>query len=371
MERMPRLIAIALPTGPRFLHELDLAWQDGDCVFPVDVRLPEEAQKALITQMRPSIIVHKDGRQNKPDGAAVADDDALIVATSGTTGTPKGVVLTYDAVQASADATSKALGVKASDRWLACLPAAHIGGLSVMTRALLTKTPVEPIATPDADAIAVAVSEGATLVSLVPAVLNRIDPSSFRKILLGGSAIPADRPKNAVATYGLTETGSGVVYDGKPLDGVEINIIDDQIYLRGPMLLRGFRDGTTPLTDDGWLPTGDLGSFDDGVLQVFGRSDDTIISGGEKVYPIAVERILLAHDAIADVAVVGRPHEKWGHAVTAVIELTGADAPDLDDLRELVKAELPAYAAPHAVEIVETFDRTSLGKIRRSSLGSN
>lgn len=365
---MPRLIAIALPTGPRFLHELELAWQDGDCVFPVDVRLPEAAQKDLLAQMRPSILVHADGRQNKPDGSAVADGDALVVATSGTTGRPKGVVLTFDAVEASAIATSKALGVTAKDKWLACLPAAHVGGLSVMTRSLLTETPIEPIASPDPKLIETALAEGATLVSLVPSVLDRVDPSAFRKILLGGSAIPSNRPANAVATYGLTETGSGVVYDGKPLDGVEIEIIDDQIHLRCPMLLRGFRDGTSPLSEDGWLPTGDLGAFDDGVLQVFGRSDDTIVTGGEKVYPAAVEKILAVHPAIADVAVIGRPHDKWGHAVTALIELTSDEVPDLDELRDLVKADLPAYAAPHALEVVDAFERTALGKIRRSAL---
>ncbi len=365
---MPRLIAIALPTGPRFLHELDLAWQDGDCVFPVDVRLPDQAQNALMAQMRPSIVVHQDGRKNRPDGKAVADGDALVVATSGTTGTPKGVVLTFDAVQASADATSNALGVTASDKWLACLPAAHVGGLSVMTRALLTGTPVEPIGSPEPESIAQAAADGATLVSLVPAVLDRIDPASFRKILLGGSAIPADRPSNSMATYGLTETGSGVVYDGRPLDGVEIKIVDDEIHVRGPMLLRGYRDGSTPLTDDGWLATGDHGSFDDGVLQVFGRSDDTIITGGEKVYPIAVERILTDHEAVAEVAVVGRAHPKWGQAVTAIIQPADGMVPDLDELRDLVKAQLAAYAAPHAIEVVDGFERTALGKIRRASL---
>lgn len=365
---MPRLIAIALPTGPRFLHELELAWQDGDCVFPVDVRLPDQAQKALLAQMRPSILVDHDGRHNRPDGAAVPDGDALIVATSGTTGTPKGVILTFDAVEASAAATSKALGVGAEDKWLACLPAAHVGGLSVMTRSLLSGTAVEPIASPDPALIAEAVADGATLVSLVPAVLDRVDASAFRKILLGGSAIPSDRPDNTIATYGLTETGSGVVYEGKPLDGVEIDIVDDHIHLRGPMLLRGYRDGTSPLSDDGWLATGDLGSFDDGVLQVFGRSDDTIVTGGEKVYPTLVEKILVRHDLIADVAVVGRPHDKWGHAVTAILELRGTEPPELEELRELVKAELPACAAPHAVEIVDAFERTALGKIRRTDL---
>lgn len=368
---MPRLIAIALPCGPRFVHELELAWSDGDAVFPIDPRLPDAAVEKLIKGMRPSIIVDHDGRKNRPDGSAVADGDALIIATSGSTGEPKGVVLTTDAIEASALATSAAIGVNPKkDHWLACLPVAHIGGLSVVARAMITDTPLSAIESPDPELIAEAVSEGANLISLVPSALDRIDPKLFRKILLGGSAIPAERPSSSIATYGLTETGSGVVYDGKPIDGAEIEIHDEHIHVRGPMVCRGYRDGTTPLDQDGWLNTCDLGSFEDGVLEVFGRADDTIITGGEKVYPVMVERLVRSHPNVAEVVIVGRPDDKWGEAVTAVIQITeGADAPELDDLRELVKADLPAYAAPHRVEVVKGFERTSLGKIRRGTVG--
>lgn len=369
MGAMPRLIAIALPTGPRFVHELELAWEDGDCVFPIDVRLSDAAQLAMIKAMRPSILVNQEGRHNRPDGAAVADGDALIVATSGTTGTPKGAILTTEAVEASAHATSAALNVNpAKDFWLACLPVAHVGGLSVIARAMITGTRVEAVASPDPELMQEAIDDGANLVSLVPAALTRVDPKNFRKILLGGSAIPKERPRNSVATYGMTETGSGVVYDGKPLAGVEIDIVDGQIHLRCPMLLRGYRDGTSPLTEDGWFPTGDVGTFDDGVLQVFGRADDVIISGGEKIHPVVVEQLIECHEAVASAAVVGRPDPKWGEAVTALIELSGTAAPSLDELRDLVKTQLPAYAAPHAVEIVESFPRTALGKIQRSKI---
>ncbi len=367
---MPRLIAIALPCGPRFVHELELAWGDGDAVFPIDPRLPDTAVKRLIKAMRPSIFVDHEGRKNRPDGSAVADGDALIIATSGTTGEPKGAVLTTSAIEASALATSAALKVDPKkDHWLACLPVAHIGGLSVISRAMVTNTPVEAIESPDPELIAEALDEGVNLTALVPAALDRVDPKSFRKILLGGSAIPTVRPRNTVATYGLTETGSGVVYDGKPLAGVEIEIVKDRIRVRGPMLCRGYRDGSPSLDEDGWLDTGDIGSFDDGILEVFGRADDTIISGGEKVYPVTVERLLRAHPDISEVVVVGRPDDTWGEAVTAVIELReNATAPSLDDLRELVKTDLPAYAAPHSVELTAGFERTSLGKVRRGNV---
>ena len=155
------------------------------------------------------------------------DGDTLVVATSGSTGDPKGVVLSHDAVRASALATSGRLGVGADDHWLACLPLAHVGGLSVVT----TPSPPAPPSpcSPgfDADAVADAAAAGATLVSLVATALARVDAAGFRWIVLGGAAAPPERPDNVVVTYGATETGSGVVYDGVPLDGVEVAIADD------------------------------------------------------------------------------------------------------------------------------------------------
>ena len=177
-----------------------------------------------------------------------------MVATSGSTGEPKGVVLTHDAVRASALATSRRLGVTADDHWLACLPLSHVGGLSVITRAIVTNTPVTVHPGFAAEQVESAARTGATLVSLVGTALQRIDASAFRTILLGGARPPAELPPNVVTTYGMTETGSGVVYDGVPLDGVGIRLDDGgQIHLRGPMLLRAYRDGTDPRDGDGWL----------------------------------------------------------------------------------------------------------------------
>ena len=170
-----------------------------------------------------------------------------VVATSGSTGEPKGVVLTHDAVRASALATNQRLGVTAADHWLACLPLSHVGGLSVVTRALVTGTALTVLPGFDAATVTAAAGRGASLVSLVATALARIDPTIFRRILLGGSAPPPVIPPNAVATYGSTETGSGVVYDGVPLDGVEVRIDGDgEIRVRGPMLLRCYRDEKLP-----------------------------------------------------------------------------------------------------------------------------
>ena len=304
----------------------------------------------------------------------VDDGDALVVATSGTSGEPKGVVLTHDAIAASAAATSTRLGVDpAADCWLACLPLAHVGGLSVVTRALATDTRVVVHDGFDTDAVMRATHyDGVTLVSLVATALQRVDAARFRVIVLGGSAPPVERPANTVTTYGMTETGSGVVYDGVPLDGVTIRIDDEgQIHVRGPMLLRTYRGGVDPKDSDGWFATGDLGAIDagTGVLTVFGRRDDVIISGGENVWPEPVETVLARDPSIADVAIVGRADDEWGQRVVAVIVPSDPSAPPtLDALRDLVKEQLGPWAAPRAIEFVESIPRTALGKIRRRDL---
>ena len=355
---MRRLVVVEARGTGEFVDRLRRAWDDGDAVLPVDPRHPAADRARVLEAARP----------DEP----VEDGDALVVATSGATGTPKAVVLTREAVTASALATSARLGVDPGrDRWLACLPLVHVGGLTVITRALATGTPLTVQDGFDAAAVTAAAAAGCTLVSLVPTVLRRIDPSRFRTVVLGGSAMPPDLPPQAVTTYGATETGSGVVYDGVPLDGVEIRTVGGEILVRCPMLLRCYRDGTDPKDGDGWYATGDAGAWDPaaGRLRVFGRTDDLIITGGENVWPAAVERVLAACPGVAEVAVVGRPDPEWGERVVAlVVPADPADPPPLAELRAAVKAELPAYAAPRGLELVEALPRTPLGKVARGRL---
>jgi O-succinylbenzoic acid--CoA ligase len=353
-----------------FVDTLRRVWDAGDAVFPLDPRLPAPARTAALAAMAPARVLGHDGTVALLPGARpVEEGDALVVATSGSTGEPKGAVLTHDAIGASARATSARLRVDpATDRWLGCLPLAHVGGLSVVTRALVTATPLTVL--PGFDARAV-MESGCSLVSLVAATLPRIDPRRFRIVLLGGSRPPTDRPANVLATYGMTETGSGVVYDGRPLDGVEVRIdAVGEIHVRGPMLLRAYRDGTDPKDADGWFPTADLGRWrDDGRLHVEGRRAELIITGGENVWPEVVEGALRSHPDIADVAVAGHPDPEWGERVVAYVVPTHPTAPPtLAALRDHVKAALPAWCAPRELILVDRLPRTPLGKLRRGEL---
>jgi len=369
-----KLIAVAMPANEHFVGVLEKIWESGDALLPLDGRTSKESTRALLEKMRPSELIDPSGdRIQLSHGIPIEEGDAVVVATSGTTGEPRGVILTHQAVLASALATSKRLEVDPSrDHWLACLPLAHIGGLSVVMRAVLTGTKVTLLERFDPAAIKeAAVGRGTNLVSLVPTMLKRVDPALFRRVVVGGSAPLDELPPNAVMTYGMTETGSGVVYNGIPLDGVEVRIDErGQIMLKGAMLLRCYRDGYDPKSAEGWLTTKDLGHIgQDGKLQVEGRADELIISGGEKIWPQAVERVLKEHPKIQEVAVTGVPDPYWGQAVVAlIVPIDIDDSPALEEVHDIVTSRIAPYAAPKRIFNVRDLPRTNLGKLQRSTL---
>jgi o-succinylbenzoate---CoA ligase len=383
---VPELVALDLPGGRGFVDALTAVWDTGDAVAPLDPRLPRAAAQQVLEALEPTRVVASDGVIRRLEGGRpVEEGDAVVLATSGSTGTPRGVVLTHAAVAASADATSTRLGVdRGRHRWLACLPLSHVGGLSVVLRALLTGVPCTVLPGFDAEQVTGIGRRGeATHVSLVATALRRVDPGAFACILLGGASPPGNLPDTVVTTYGMTETGSGLVYDGVPLDGVEVAIgtgrtgegAVGEILVKGPMLLRAYRDGSVPLIPGpdgrgGWFPTGDGGSIDQGGrLAVDGRLTDVVTTGGEKVWPAAVERVLADHPDVADVAVWRRPDAEWGERVVAwVVPRDPADPPTLRALASFVRESLAPWAAPKELVLVDALPRTASGKVRRSDL---
>ena len=384
---MPELVALGIHPGPGFVDALRSVWDAGDAAAPLDPRLPPAAARARLRTLEPTLLVEAGGATTRLRAdSRLEAGDALVMATSGSSGSPRAVVLTRQAVEASARATTERLGVDpARHHWLACLPLAHIGGLSVVTRAILTGTPLTVLPGFDAETVArIGRAREASHVSLVATALQRVDAGLFTRVLLGGSAPPGSLPENVVTTYGMTETGSGVVYDGIPLEGVEITTgtgepgggAEGEILVRGPMLLRVYRDGSDPRIPGpdgrgGWLPTGDGGRVAaDGRLHVRGRLAEVIVTGAEKVWPADVERVLSALPAVAEVAVWKRPDPEWGDRVVAwVVPADPAEPPGLGALRGAVAAsELAPWSAPKEIEIVGSLPRTGPGKVKRSEL---
>jgi O-succinylbenzoic acid--CoA ligase len=254
----------------------------------------------------------------------------------------------------------------------------YIAGIQVLVRSLVSGT--DPVLADRADAQTVATS-GCAHVSLVPTQLRRLldgregDMSTslagFSSVLLGGAAAPAgllDAARAArvpvVTTYGMTETCGGCVYDGIPLDGVQVRIgDDDRIWLGGPVLFSGYRPGL-PAPGNGWLRTGDLGRMDSaGRLVVRGRADDVINTGGYMVVPGEVTAVLHTCPGVRDAAVVSQPDPEWGERVVAVVvPADPADPPTLELLRLHVQERLPRYAAPSRVVMVDAVPMLPSGK---------
>ena len=386
MSESVALVAIALPR-PAAARAVVAAWEAGEAVLPLDPGAPAPELKGTLAAARPTHLVDGEGRRRLPGGEPAEAGLAAVLATSGTSGTPKVVELGADAVRWSALATSRALAAGPGDRWLCCLPLHRVAGLAVVARAWHTGLPVEVHERFDPAAVGAAAGR-ATLVSLVPAMLRRLlaagdEAARFRRVLLGGGPSPADlvaeaarRRVGLVRTYGLTETFGGMVHDGHPIDGAEVRIDGDpegEVLVRGPMLFRRYRGDpgrTAAALRDGWLVTGDLGRLGPGGrLTVLGRADDLVISGGVNVHPDEVEAVLATHPGVAEAAVAGRPDPEWGQRVTAfVVPRDPASPPTLAELRAFTRERLVAAKSPRELVLVPALPRSPSGKLLRRLL---
>jgi o-succinylbenzoate---CoA ligase len=380
------LHAVLLPAAEqagRLLELLAVALDGtGPALLPVDPRLPRDQVAGLLAALRPDTLETPQGteRLDPGDSPALAPGTAVVIATSGSTGQPKGAELTAAALRHSARASLGRLGARPGERWLACLPPSHISGLQVFVRSLLAGSP--PVLPSRLDAAAVAAA-GCQYVSLVPTQLRHLldEPggpaalAAFRGILVGGAATAGgllDEARSAgarvITTYGMTETCGGCVYDGRPLDGVSARIgTDGRIRLAGPVLFAGYRgrpELTAAAMDGDWFVTSDLGVLgEDGRLAVRGRADGMINTGGEKVAADEVAEVLAGCPGVREVTVTGRPDPEWGELVTAVVvPADPAAPPDLAGLRAAVRGRLPDYAAPRALVLVPAIPVLASGK---------
>jgi o-succinylbenzoate---CoA ligase len=321
----------------------------------------------------------------------IDSDVAVVVSTSGTTGTPKGALLTAAALTASAEATHRRLG--GPGRWLLALPAYHVAGVQVLVRSVVAgTTPVAISASLEVDELCSAVASlgsGRRYTSLVAAQLSKAlkDPgssealASLDAVLIGGGPMPVGVAERAAAegisvvrTYGMSETAGGCVYDGVPLDGVRVRIDDGRVVLGGATVAKGYRNPVSPdpFAEPDWFRTDDIGVLDDsGILTVLGRVDDAISTGGLTVMPQLVEAALAGHPAVADCAVFGVPDERLGQRVVAAVVLVpGCAAPTLAELRTHVAQTLDSTAAPREFHIVDELPRRGIGKVDRRALAA-
>jgi len=447
-------VAVLLPNSPDFVVVVHALAKAGAVLVPLNVRLaPGEmawqvqdaeaalliydetyAEKAqavasLLGEATPRLLDVAElraaaGFQQVPDrGEAGApprthvdlDEVHSILYTSGTTGRPKGALLTYGNHWWSAVGSALNLGLAAGDRWLACVPLFHVSGLSILFRSVLYGIPVVLHPRFDPEAVNRAIDEdGVTLLSVVAAMLDRMldakggqrYPPSLRAVLLGGGPAPEALLRRAAAagmpvlqTYGLTETASQAATlapadalvrigsAGKPLFPTEVRVVVEdeagsrrwaapgeagEIVVRGPTVTVGYwrrPDATAEKFRDGWFHTGDVGFLDaDGYLYVLDRRDDMFVSGGENVYPAEIEAVLREHAAVADAGVVGVPDATWGRVPAAAVVLRPGASATAEELALFCRQRLAGYKVPKQFAFVAALPRNAAGKLLRREL---
>jgi O-succinylbenzoic acid--CoA ligase len=366
----------------------------GAVLLPLSPRLSAAERAAVIEVEEPAVDLDDAGEltQTEADLPLLGEHDmdalAAKVLTSGSTGTPTPIGLTYGNFLWSAVASAFNIGVEPEDRWLCCLPLSHISGLGIAMRSVIYGTTAVIHDGFDVDRVAEALErDEITVVSLVATMLTRLlsagaDLSGQRAILIGGGPVPEDaleeaigRGATVVQTYGLTETCSQVTTlapadaqrklgsAGRPLLTTHLRIQDGEILVQGPTVAPGRADA------DGWLHTGDLGRIDEeGFLYVDDRIDDMIVSGGENIVPAEVEKVLLRHPEVADAAVVGREDPEWQQAVTAIVVLEDGSDATPDELRRHCAESLAGFKVPKRVELASALPRTPSGKLMRRAL---
>lgn len=322
-------------------------------------------------------------------GEPIDDEVALVVTTSGTTGVPKGAMLSSAALRASGTATHDRLGGPGT--WLLALPTHHIAGIQVLLRSILAGT--EPTVLdvsggflPEALAGAISGMRGERrYTALVPTqLIKALDApvaaaalTQLDGVLVGGAATPApvyERAKaagiNVVRTYGMSETCGGCVYEGVPLDGTEIRIENGRIVIGGAMIASGYRGQPDhpAFAEPGWFQTEDAGTLENGVLSVSGRLDEAISSGGLLVIPQVVEAVLITHPGISQCVVLGLPDDRLGQRVAVAVVPAAGAAPTLEQLRAYVSRELGAFAAPRELALLDELPLRGPGKPDRAKL---
>jgi O-succinylbenzoic acid--CoA ligase len=369
-------VGLLLEPGLPFVEALHGCLLLGAPAVPVDTRLSERERAAVLREIEETVsrpLRGETGVFELPDPPP-HEATALIVYTSGTTGKPTPVEITYGNVRANARGLAQAMGLGDDERWLCPLPLSHVGGLMVVLRSALMATtavigPVERVS-----------EDGITTASLVPTQLQRLLDAgakpgpALRRILLGGGPMPRallTRARSAGfkvrPSYGLTQACSTVTVGepgdvetaGRALPGVGVAITDD-----GEIIVSGATVNTL-----GSLRTGDLGRLDEhGRLIVTGRKGDVIITGGENVSPVEIEAALVEHPDVAEAAVFARPHPLWGEAIAAMVVARPGARLDRGALRAHCLERLAAFKVPKAFELVSELPRTASGKVRRADL---
>ena len=411
-------ILIYLPCGVELIEIILACFEIGAVAAPISPKLTEGERNVVIDKIQPKLIITSWNKKlpdfpspipvscieelpNASSGCSVIkndyiynrDDITAIILTSGTTGIPKAVQLTYGNFEASCNNWNEFLKFQSNDQFLCCLPLHHIGGLAVMLRALMFGFSVNLVSTFEAKLVLdTIIKYPVSIISLVPTMLKRILDlegglkaiKSLRWILLGGGPSPKylldlciKEKLNIVKVYGMSETCSGTVglklldepqnklYAGRPFNGAKIWTENNELYISGPMVMKGY---VGEAATNGHHNSHDLGQVDNGNLVFLDiRRKDLIITGGENVNPLEVEEALLQIEGVTDVAVIGVEDVEWGEKVVAYIVNSEFGIPS-SEFRMKLKGQISDFKIPKEFIQVSSIPRNELGKIEYKKL---
>jgi O-succinylbenzoic acid--CoA ligase len=426
-------VAICADTRPAFVRIAHATQRLGAVLVPINTRLTPAEIEGQLDRVAPSAVLCERDTEAAVAEAADAevlslddsgkarplsdvsprrfdlpewepDDPMAVLFTSGTTGDPKGVLLTLGNVLASATASAFRLGLRGDDCWHVPLPMYHMGGLAPVYRSVLYGTALSIQRGFDPERTREALA-GASTVSLVPTMLERLLDSGsvppLRFVLLGGAPCPPELLERAqkraipvAPTYGMTETASGIATArpeearshpgsvGHPHMFAEVSILDEagvpreagetgEIVISGPMVTPGYLDGdvTADQFINGGIRTGDRGYRDEaGRLYVTGRADETILTGGENVDPAEVVSVLRTHPGVDDCAVVGLDDDDWGERVAALVVPADDADPSASALETHSQGRLAGYKTPRTIEFAADLPRTASGTVDRAAV---
>ncbi len=375
-------VALVLPPGEEFAVAFHGCLLLGCPAVPVDPSRPEAEREQLTRGCEVIVDGPLEGHEDpaaRPRSHFEPDEVAVVMHTSGSTGAPAPVGLTYRNLWWSAAGSAVALGLDPQERWLCCLPVAHVGGLSILVRSAIYATTAIVHERFDTEEVLAALTDedGPTMVSLVPTMLGRLldagleRPPALRHALLGGAPAPdgllarAHRAGVPVApTWGMTEAASQVTTFGRPLFCTAVAATET-----GELLVDG---PTVSPSCERPLATGDLGRIEPGgEVVVTGRASATIITGGENVQPAVVEAAVESHPAVLECGAYGRPDEEWGEAVVAVVVLRDGSEVDAGELADWCRERLAPFERPKEFRFTGSLPRTGAGKIDRTKMGGS
>jgi fatty-acyl-CoA synthase len=416
LEPEPSTVALLGETSPLVPAALFGAAWAGAAYAPLNFRLPPDARQALLARLAPAVLADDAWLDLPADpGRAYPEDPAapaVLLFTSGTSASPKAATLTHDQLTAYVLNTVDFAAADEDEAVLLAVPPFHIAGVAgVLSSTYAGRRIVAlPRFSPEAW-LATARDEAVTHAFVVPTMLARIvaamevDPAArvptLRHLAYGGARMPTPVLEQAlrlwpdtgfVNAYGLTETSSTVCVlgpaehraahgsddpvararlgsVGRPVPGVELRVVDGEIWVRGEQVSGEYLEGGSQRDRDGWLRTGDRGFVDgDGYVFVEGRGDETIIRGGENVAPAEIEDALLRHPGVAGAAVVGVPDEEWGERVGAMVVPRAGATVDVEELRDFVRSQLGSLKTPEVVAIRDELPHTATGKVLRRAV---